>query len=130
MSHVNNGILLCCFNLRDTPDGDDHQPSLDDAETELDPKTPISTVDLGTPGSLDETPPLPDNQEGFESWERWVSKLNILIWRISTECVEHNHCPENQLITGDPEVKLRRLEKCRDFSVLEPRQLFGKDGHA
>jgi len=70
--------LSCCFIPRDDAAGDANQPNPDYAETEVDPKTPM--VDLGTPGSLDETPPPPDNQLGYESWERWVSKLKFLIW--------------------------------------------------
>ena len=46
--------LSCCFIPRDDAAGDANQPNPDYAETEVDPKTPM--VDLGTPGSLDETP--------------------------------------------------------------------------
>ena len=54
---------------------DDHAANPDEAETELD--SPMVDVSSSSP-MFDETPPPPDNQEGFDSWKRFVSNLNLL----------------------------------------------------
>ena len=82
--------FIIFFDLRDAPAGDANQSNLDYAETEADPKSPTSVVDSGTPEPVDETPPPPDNQLGYESWERWVAKLNILIWWNPVNTCQHN----------------------------------------
>lgn len=64
--------LLLYLRFGDPPKNDDYQ-LLDGVETEVDPESPLVVSSQGTP-----TPPPPDNQLGFESWERCVSYLNTL----------------------------------------------------
>lgn len=46
----------------------------DMAMTELDPESPCRKIDLATP---DVTPSPPNNQEGLEDYEAYVSGLNV-----------------------------------------------------